>query len=161
METLRQLQQHLPPFAVDVLRLSIWFLLLMVVFVPLERLCAVHPQKVFRKSFLTDLSYYFLTSLVPKTLLVVPMALIAWGLRHFVPGSLHSRIADLPLWPRLTAALVVGEVGFYWGHRWMQCFGASTPSIIAPRRLTGWSILAPIPSTSSSYACAASFPCTL
>lgn len=118
MESLQQLQHHLLAFAADILRLSIWLLLLMVVFLPLERLCAVHPQKVFRKSFPVDLAYYFLNSLLPKMLLVVPMAFIAWGLHYVVPGGLHSRVAGMPLWSRLAAALVVGEFGFYWGHRW-------------------------------------------
>jgi len=118
MEILRQLQQHLPSFALDVLRLGIWLLLLMIVFVPLERLFAVYPQKVFRRSFPVDLGYYFLNSLLPKTLLVVPMALIAWGLHYIMPTALHSWTASMPLWTRLAAALVVGEVGFYWGHRW-------------------------------------------
>jgi len=120
MDLLRQLQSHLPPLAVDVIRLSIWLLLLMVIFVPLERMFAVHPHKVFRKSFPTDLGYYFLNSLLPKMLLVPPIALIAWGLHHVVPGALHSRVASLPLGARLAAALVVGEIGFYWGHRWMH-----------------------------------------
>jgi len=118
MEILQQLQQHLGPFATDVLRLGIWLLLLMIVFVPLERLSAVHPQKVFRKSFPIDLAYYFLNSLLPKMLLVVPMALIAWGLHYVVPDGLHWRVAGMSLWTRLAAAFVVGEFGFYWGHRW-------------------------------------------
>jgi sterol desaturase/sphingolipid hydroxylase (fatty acid hydroxylase superfamily) len=117
MEFLRQLQQSFP-LAVDFLRLSIWLLLLMVVFVPLERLFSAHPQKIFRKSFLVDLGYYFLNSLLPKALLVLPMALIAAGLHHLVPGVLHAWVARMPLWSRLAAALVVGEIGFYWGHRW-------------------------------------------
>lgn len=120
MEILRQLQAHLPPLAVDVVRLSIWLLLLMVIFVPLEKVFAVRPHKVFRKSFPTDLGYYFLNSLLPKMILVLPMALIAWGLHYVVPGALHSRVAGLPWGARLTAALVVGEIGFYWGHRWMH-----------------------------------------
>src|ERR1035438_5071810 len=118
METLQQLPPHLLRFAVDVFRLGIWLLVLMVVFVPLERLFAVHPQKVFRKSFAVDLGYYFLNSLVPKMLLVAPMALLAWGLHYVVPGGLRSAAAGMPLGARLAAALVAGEFGFYWGHRW-------------------------------------------
>lgn len=109
---------QLQAFAVDILRLSIWLLLLMVVFLPIERLFAVHPQNVFRKSFPLDLAYYFLNSLLPKMLLVLPMAFIAWGLHYVVPSGLHSLVAGMPLWTRLAAALVVGEFGFYWGHRW-------------------------------------------
>jgi sterol desaturase/sphingolipid hydroxylase (fatty acid hydroxylase superfamily) len=118
MEILEQLQDTLPPFAVDVIRLAIWLLLLMVVFVPLERLFSVHPQKIFRKSLPADLAYYFLNSLLPKTILVIPMALAAWGLHSLTPAALHRLAASLPLWARLAAAMVVGEIGFYWGHRW-------------------------------------------
>jgi sterol desaturase/sphingolipid hydroxylase (fatty acid hydroxylase superfamily) len=109
---------HLLPFAIDVLRLGIWLLLLMVVFVPLERLFSVHPQKFFRKSFPVDLGYYFLNNLLPKVLLTVPVAFLAWGLHSVVPGGLHSWVAGMSLWTRAGAALVVAEFGFYWGHRW-------------------------------------------
>jgi sterol desaturase/sphingolipid hydroxylase (fatty acid hydroxylase superfamily) len=119
METI-QLQRQLISFATDVVRLAIWLLVLMAVFVPLERLFAVHSQKVFRKSFLADLAYYFLTGLLPKMLLIVPTALIARCLHYAVPDDLHLWVADLPLWARLAAAWVVGELGFFWGHRWMH-----------------------------------------
>ena len=118
MEILRQLQQNLPPFVLDILRLAIWLLLLMMVLVPLEKFFAAAPQKFFRKGLLTDLGYYFLNSLLPKTLLVLPMAGIAWALHRVVPNAIHLRAASLPLGARLAAALVVGEFGFYWGHRW-------------------------------------------
>jgi sterol desaturase/sphingolipid hydroxylase (fatty acid hydroxylase superfamily) len=118
METLQSLLERLLPLAVDALRLGVWLLLLMLVFVPLERLFAVHPQKVFRKTFPADLGYYFLNSLLPKMLLALPMAFIARGLRYVVPGGLHTWVTGMPLPARLAAALVVGEFGFYWGHRW-------------------------------------------
>ena len=78
----------------------------------------VHPQQVFRKSFPVDLGYYFLNSLLPKMILTLPMALISWGLRYVVPRGLHTWVAGMPMPGRLAAALVVGEFGFYWGHRW-------------------------------------------
>ena len=118
MEILRELQQNLPAAAVDIIRLSIWLLLLMMIFVPLEKLCAENPQKTLRKGFLIDLCYYFLNNLVPQAVLVFPMAAIAWGLHRVVPATVHLHAASLPLWLRLLAALVVGEFGFYWGHRW-------------------------------------------
>jgi sterol desaturase/sphingolipid hydroxylase (fatty acid hydroxylase superfamily) len=80
--------------------------------------CPAPEQKVFRKSFGVDLGYYFLNNLVPKALLIFPMAWFAWGLHSIVPSGLHSWVAAMPLWMRLAAALVVGEVGYYWGHRW-------------------------------------------
>jgi sterol desaturase/sphingolipid hydroxylase (fatty acid hydroxylase superfamily) len=104
--------------AMDVLRIGVWFFILMAVFVPLEKLFAVHPQPVFRKHFGVDAGYYFLTGLLPKLLLAGPMAFIAWSLHFVVPSGVQALATGLPLWARLAAALVVGEVGFYWGHRW-------------------------------------------
>jgi len=87
METLRQLQQYLPPFALDVFKLSFWLLLLMVVFVPLERLCGRHPQRVFRKAFLTDLGYYFLNSLLPKLILILHCQCSPWRCISLCPAG--------------------------------------------------------------------------
>jgi sterol desaturase/sphingolipid hydroxylase (fatty acid hydroxylase superfamily) len=119
MEPLRQLYQHLPRFALDMFRLSIWLILLMVVFVPLERLCVLHPQRVFRKAFLTDLAYYFLSSLLPK-LLILPLTVIAWTLHRVQPSGMYAWVAGAPVWARFAGAVIVGEVGTYWGHRWMH-----------------------------------------
>jgi len=118
MEIFQRALSHLGTFATDVFRLSVWLLLIMAVLVPLERLFALHPRKVFRKAFSVDLAWYYLNSLLPKILLVVPMALIAWCLHYVVPSAVHSRVAGLSLWTRVAVALVVGEFGFYWGHRW-------------------------------------------
>jgi sterol desaturase/sphingolipid hydroxylase (fatty acid hydroxylase superfamily) len=118
MESLLQQIQELPPWAVDILRLSIWLMLLMLIFVPLERAFALHRQKIFRKSIFTDLGYYYLNGLLPKLVMVFPVAAIAWLMRRIVPAAVHSWSAGLPLSARLVAALVAGELGYYWGHRW-------------------------------------------
>jgi sterol desaturase/sphingolipid hydroxylase (fatty acid hydroxylase superfamily) len=120
METLRQLQQILPPFALDVFKLGIWLLLLMVVFAPLEKLCARRPQKIFRKWFVTDLGYYFLNSLLPKLLLALPLSMLAMSVHYIAPGGLYAWVAAMPLGMRFMAAVIIGEFGAYWGHRWMH-----------------------------------------
>ncbi len=68
-------------FARDFFRLSIWLVLLMIIFIPLERISAPHPQRVFRKAFLPDLVYYFLNNLLPQFLLIVPMSIIGASTR--------------------------------------------------------------------------------
>jgi sterol desaturase/sphingolipid hydroxylase (fatty acid hydroxylase superfamily) len=109
---------HLLAFAMSVARSGAWLLLLVVIFLPLERLFALHPQKFFRQSLVLDLGYYFISSLVPALLLAVPFLLITYVAHSFVPQKLHTAIAAWPLWQRAIAALLVGEIGFYWGHRW-------------------------------------------
>ena len=109
---------QLPPYVLQLIRLSIWLIILAVVFTPLERLFALHPKKIFRKAILTDLGYYFITNLLLSVLLSVPVALLAWSVRHVIPASFIETMATLPIWLRIVASLVVGELGFYWGHRW-------------------------------------------
>lgn len=111
-------EMALRSFVLDVARLSLWLALLTLVFVPLERLFSLHPSKVLRVEVLTDVGYYFLSSLLPSLLLAVPIGALAWLLHHTLPTGFLSFTADLPTWARLLAVLVVGEIGFYWGHRW-------------------------------------------
>ncbi len=113
----RFIEQDLPAYALQVLRLCVWLVLLTLIFAPLERLFALHPQKLFRKAILTDLGYYFLSSLIPSFLLSAPLAFIAWGVHRSIPSAFTSGVAASPSWLRITAALVVGDIGFYWGHR--------------------------------------------
>lgn len=102
----------------DIARLSLWLALLTVVFIPIERLFALHPSQVFRKEVWTDLGYYFLNSLAPNAMLIVPTAALAWALHALLPESYLAVVHGLPLWARLLAIVIVGEIGTYWGHRW-------------------------------------------
>jgi sterol desaturase/sphingolipid hydroxylase (fatty acid hydroxylase superfamily) len=110
--------QHVPSLLIDIFRLSVWLTILVVIFAPLERLFSVHPKKVLRKGIVTDLCYYFLSSLLPAVLLSAPIGLLAWAVHSVVPGGILAATAALPLWARVLAGLVAGEIGYYWGHRW-------------------------------------------
>jgi sterol desaturase/sphingolipid hydroxylase (fatty acid hydroxylase superfamily) len=105
-------------FAMQIIKLTIWLIVLAAIFTPLERLFAVHPKKIFRKAIVTDLAYYFISSLLPSVLLAIPLAFVAWSVHRLVPLGFTAMIAAWPGWLRLGAALIIGEVGFYWGHRW-------------------------------------------
>lgn len=109
---------HLLAFVMNVARSGVWLLLLLVIFLPLERLFGLHPQNFFRKSLALDLGYYFISSLIPALLLALPFSLIAYVAHSVVPQGIHTAIAAWPIWLRAVAGLVVGEIGFYWGHRW-------------------------------------------
>jgi len=109
---------HLLAFLTSVARQCAWLLLLVLIFVPLERLFALHPQKFFRKALAQDVGYYFISSLVPGLLLALPLSLVAVATHAVVPHTLQASVATWPLWQRVVVGFFVGEVGFYWGHRW-------------------------------------------
>jgi sterol desaturase/sphingolipid hydroxylase (fatty acid hydroxylase superfamily) len=108
--------QH--PLLINIFHLSRWLAILVVIFVPLERLFAVHPKKILRRGIVTDLAYYFLSSLIPAIFLSVPIAGLAWLARQAVPNAFLAAAASLPFWGRTLVGLVASEIGYYWGHRW-------------------------------------------
>ncbi len=110
--------QHLQAYVVSVLRLCAWLALLVALFGPLEMLFAVRRRRLFSRRLLHDLGYYFLSGLVPGLLLAFPVALVAVAAHAVMPDSLQAAVAALPLWLRIVIGFVIGEIGFYWGHRW-------------------------------------------
>ena len=102
---------------ITILRLSLWLATLVVIFVPLEHLFAVHPQKILRKGIGADLGYFFITSLLPAAVLSGPMALVAWVIHRAVPNSFLAINASWPLWLKAVVALFASEIGYYWAHR--------------------------------------------
>ncbi|MGO8700191.1 MAG: sterol desaturase family protein [Limisphaerales bacterium] len=116
------LARHALSFGVNLGRLSVWLVLLVCIFVPLERLFALHPAKIWRKQVGVDLAWYFINSLVPAAIIAVPLLMLARALRGADPGGLYSAVALWPLWLKLPVVLLVSDIGAYWGHRALHSF---------------------------------------
>lgn len=99
-------------------QLATWLVILGLIFVPLERLFALRPAKLWRAETGIDLGYYFLNNLLPTLLLALPVAALSWGLHAALPDGFLSWSEALPVWARFMLALLVVEIGTYWGHRW-------------------------------------------
>jgi len=87
---------------------------LFLLFVPLEKLFALRPQRVFRRGLLTDLTHLLVNNLFSTALgialVVVALIPVFWIRNMDIVGYLPTTAA-IPL----AASLVV--VGNYWGHR--------------------------------------------
>jgi lathosterol oxidase len=88
------------------------------VYVPLERLFARDPsQPIVRRGFGTDLTYFFVSSLLVQitTLLTMKPAMVffAWAR----PDALAAWVAELPFLVQVPALLFVADVTQYWVHR--------------------------------------------
>lgn len=104
---------------VDVARLTVWLVLLTIIFVPLERWFALREAPG-RRRILPDLGLFFLNSLVPAALLGVPMAAVATAAATLTPAAYTAAVDSLPFALRLLLGLIVAEIGTYWAHRWMH-----------------------------------------
>jgi sterol desaturase/sphingolipid hydroxylase (fatty acid hydroxylase superfamily) len=108
---------HVYPLMMHLLRLSVWLSLLVLIFVPLERIFSLHEEKLLRKGWGADLVYYFLSSVIPTVLLSVPVGFLASVVHWAIPSEVLSATRSMPIWCRILSGLVAGEVGYYWGHR--------------------------------------------
>ena len=109
---------NLAAFVNHVVHLSVWLVLLVAIFVPLERLFALRPAKLWRAQTAGDLGWYFVNSIVPAAIIAIPLAALARLLAGLDPLGLYSAVLTWPLGVKLLAALAVNDVGAYWYHRW-------------------------------------------
>ena len=108
---------HLHTYALSALRTGLILALLIAVLAPLEHFFAVRRARFFYPGWATNLGWYFVNSLAVVFLLGPPTALIAWGAHALVPAAVTTAAASLPLAVKMVLAMIVGEIGFYWGHR--------------------------------------------
>ena len=114
------LVQQLPQFAMSLLRLCVWLVLLAVIFVPLERIFGARRGPILRPRLGTDLIYYFLNNYLPQLMLIPPLAALGWLLHFIVPPAVYEFSGALPLWVRVGIGMVLGEATYYWAHRAMH-----------------------------------------
>lgn len=109
---------HLHQAFITILSLSTWLILLSCLFVPLEHWYAIKKSGRRRATIPVDLAYFYMNSLLPAAILSVPVAALAWLVREFLPETMLTWVIALPVWAQAITAFVVGEIGYYWGHRW-------------------------------------------
>jgi sterol desaturase/sphingolipid hydroxylase (fatty acid hydroxylase superfamily) len=91
--------------------------ILAVIFIPLERLFALHPRRVLRQGWRTDLVHYLVNGAALKVGLVVSVVVVGSVLRAFVPAPLRLGVAASPSWVQIVAGFAITTVGGYAGHR--------------------------------------------
>ncbi len=93
---------------------ALGLVVLFLVFIPLEKLFALRPQRVFRRGFVTDLTHLLLTNLLVGVavvgFVVVAALPLIWVRQFDVAGALPPAIS-------VTLAVLIVLIGSYWGHR--------------------------------------------
>jgi sterol desaturase/sphingolipid hydroxylase (fatty acid hydroxylase superfamily) len=112
------------------------FLLACIIFIPLERLLALHEgQRVFRKWWWNDLIYVFANRVIITAglgvLAYAVIALAGW----LMPAQVQEAVAGQPYWLQVVEAVILADLGFYTAHRlfhsipWLWKFHAVHHSI--------------------------------
>src|SRR5262245_58645139 len=93
-------------------------LIIVLIFVPLERILALHPrQPIFRRGWGNDLVYFLVNGWLIKAGLVVivigTLILTEW----LVPSFFRDAVAAQPLWLQILQVFILAGLGFYAPHR--------------------------------------------
>jgi len=94
------------------------FVLMACFFVPLELVFNLRSSEFPRRHFWADIGFFFLNSIVPAMLVVALVSCLVFLVKPLYSIGLFAWVGALPLWLKFPLAIVVGDVGAYWGHRW-------------------------------------------
>lgn len=92
-------------------------LLLVIVFVPAERLLSLrHGQKLLRRGWTNDLFYYLangpIIGLGVSVIVLCTIVMSEW----MMPASLRTAVASQPYWLQTLEIIVLADMGFYAAH---------------------------------------------
>lgn len=102
-----------------------WFVLdllvLALIFLPLERLLALHrSQYIFRRGWRTDLAHFFVSHLLVQVTVLLTMAPARLLLGEAVSPELQARVSALPFALQVGLALLLADLFQYGAHRLMH-----------------------------------------
>lgn len=99
-------------------KLTLALLVLFAIFVPLERLFPLARRDFWRRPGVwADLAHYFISGGIRKLLLFFALVVLTYWAGFLVYPPLQHTLAAWPRWAQFLAAIVVHEIGAYWGHR--------------------------------------------
>ena len=90
---------------------------LVVIFVPMEKLFALHPRRVLRDRWRSDAVHFVVNNLLITLGLVVALVAAIVALHWMVNPDLQAAVQDQPGWLQLIEAVLVADVAQYWAHR--------------------------------------------
>lgn len=96
------------------------FALLLIIFLPLERLFTATRQGVLRRGFWADLCYFLGQYLLWNTPVVLAILSAHAQMEHLPLVSLRETFAAWPWWLQFLAAFFISDCAIYWAHRWQH-----------------------------------------
>lgn len=93
-------------------------LLAALIFMPLERLLAIHAgRKLFRRNWRVDLTHMLATGVMIRFGLVAVLVLGLQASDALTPDGLRGAVASQPVWLQFIEVLLIADLGFYLAHR--------------------------------------------
>jgi hypothetical protein len=101
----------LPHIQAIVLQSVQGFLMLMIIFVPLEMAFALRSTPLLRKNIHQDLVFHFLNALLPQLLLAALLSVLVAIIRPVYASGFFHWLSSIPLPLRFALAVINGDIG--------------------------------------------------
>jgi sterol desaturase/sphingolipid hydroxylase (fatty acid hydroxylase superfamily) len=95
-------------------------LLFAAIFIPLEKVFALHKQRAMRPAWRCDVMFFWLNSYFATAGTLIAVALLGSWMHWLVPDAVHHAVTSQPAWAQFVEAVFLSEVGEYWAHRKMH-----------------------------------------
>ncbi len=103
--------------SIDPLSAAISFLIYLAIFFPLERLTAMHHQRILRPALMTDLCFLFGNFLLWTPLIVLLLVAMSTWIGGLPLAIVRDAFRSQPLWLRLAEGILLSDLCLYWFHR--------------------------------------------
>ena len=90
---------------------------LVAIFVPMEKLFALHPRKTLRNGWRTDAVHFIVNNVLITIGLVVALVVAIVALHWMVNPDLQAIVQSQAGWLQLLEAVIVADLTQYWAHR--------------------------------------------
>jgi sterol desaturase/sphingolipid hydroxylase (fatty acid hydroxylase superfamily) len=90
---------------------------LVAIFVPMEKLFALHPRRTLRDRWRTDAVHLVVNNLLITIALVVALVAAIVALHWMVNPDLQAAVQSQAGWLQFVEAVIVADVAQYWAHR--------------------------------------------
>jgi sterol desaturase/sphingolipid hydroxylase (fatty acid hydroxylase superfamily) len=90
---------------------------LVAIFVPMEKLFALHPRPARRDRWKTDVVHLVVNDMLIGVGLVVALVIGIVSLHWAVNSSVQAAVAAQPWWLQFGEAVLLADLGQYWAHR--------------------------------------------
>jgi sterol desaturase/sphingolipid hydroxylase (fatty acid hydroxylase superfamily) len=90
---------------------------LVAIFVPMEKLFALHPRKTLRARWRSDALHFIVNNLLITVGLVVALVLSIVALHWMVNPDLQAAVQSQAAWIQFVEAVLIADVAQYWAHR--------------------------------------------
>jgi len=93
-------------------------LILLAIFLPLEKLFAAHRQPTLRREWKTDLLFFAGQYLLWTAPVVACLALAYTHAGALPLDGVRAFVGAQPFWAQFLGVVVLCDIGIYWAHRW-------------------------------------------